>query len=282
MSRILKAILLLLPLVLLASIPAVALAETRNSDGDPRITAQQAAPSVSLAGGADVQVRAKLPGVHHRHLQRAGLWFHPRRRHRPARHRQQPCGSDGDSVYTFNVTPTSLGEVTVDIAAGVAADAQGNPNTAAPQLSLGIPFDFDGIGRSEAIAAILDYFAGLITRQQAIAVIVRYLAAPTEPEPGPMVMETLAPGEELMVEHPGGAMIEVPQGATGQENDGQLTVSIAEVEPPSGSIFTEGPVYDFTIEDQDGNEVDLREPVILHLPYPEGLDPGRCGGAALE
>ena len=46
-------------------------------------------------------------------------------------------GSDGDAVYTFDVTPTSLGEVTVDIAAGVATDGGGVGNTAAPRLSLG-------------------------------------------------------------------------------------------------------------------------------------------------
>jgi hypothetical protein len=39
------------------------------------------------------------------------------------------------TVYTFNVTPTSQGAVTVDIAAGVAQDAAGNGNTAALQLS---------------------------------------------------------------------------------------------------------------------------------------------------
>ena len=185
-------------------------------------------------------------------------------------------GSDGDSVYTFSVTPDALGEVTVDIAAGVATDGEGAGNTAAPQLSLGLPYDFDGnggISKSEAIAAIVDYFAGRITKAQTIAVIVLYFSTPAEPEPGPMVMQSLTPGEELMLEHPSGAMIEIPQDATGEENAGQLTVSIAEVDPPRESIFTDGPVFDFTIVDQEGNEVDLREPVILHLPYPEGLDP---------
>ena len=187
-------------------------------------------------------------------------------------------GSDGNLVYTFDVTPDSLGKVTVDIAAGVATNGEGNPNTAAPRLSLGIPYDFDGnggISRDEAIAAIRDYFSDRITRAQTIAVIVLYFSGPTEPEPEPepMVMQSFTPGEELMVEHPAGAMIEIPADATGEENAGQLTVSIAEVDPPRESIFTDGPVFDFTIVDQEGNEVDLREPVILHLPYPEGLDP---------
>ena len=71
-------------------------------------------------------------------------------------------GSDGDSVYTFDVTPNSIGTVMVDIAAGAAQDPGGNGNTAAPLLSLGIPYDDDGdgeISKSEAIASIRDYFA---------------------------------------------------------------------------------------------------------------------------
>ena len=54
-------------------------------------------------------------------------------------------GSDGVAVYTFDVAPNAIGEVTVDIAAGVVTDAGGNGNTAATQLSLGIPYD-DGDG----------------------------------------------------------------------------------------------------------------------------------------
>ena len=87
----------------------------------------------------------------------------------------------------FEVTPTSLGKVTVDIAAGVATNGEGTGNTPAPQLSLGIPYDFDGTGgisRAETIAAIRDYFDGNINRGQAIAVIRFYFSPPAEPEPG--------------------------------------------------------------------------------------------------
>ena len=69
----------------------------------------------------------------------------------------------GGANYTFDVTPNAIGNVTVDIAAGAATDAGGNGNTAASQLSLGIPYDDDGngaIGKSEVIATINDYLFG--------------------------------------------------------------------------------------------------------------------------
>ena len=81
------------------------------------------------------------------------------------------------AVYTCDVTPNAIGEVTVDIAASAATDAEGNGNMAAPQLLLGIPYDDDHdgeINKDEAIAAVVDYFAGRITREQAIAVVILY------------------------------------------------------------------------------------------------------------
>ena len=44
-------------------------------------------------------------------------------------------GADGSSVYTLVITPNAgfQGNLTVDVAAGVATDLAGNPNTAAPQ-----------------------------------------------------------------------------------------------------------------------------------------------------
>ena len=89
-------------------------------------------------------------------------------------------GGDGDAVYTFDVTPNAVGAVTVDISAGVAADADGSGNTAAMQLSLGIPYDDDGdsaISRDEAIAAVIDYFSDRITKEHAIAVIILYFSS---------------------------------------------------------------------------------------------------------
>ena len=88
-------------------------------------------------------------------------------------------GNDGDRVYSFDVAPTAIGDVTVDIPAGVTEDSDGNGNSAALQLSLGIPYDDDGdgaINRAEVITAIGDYlFSGLLTRDQVIAIISLYL-----------------------------------------------------------------------------------------------------------
>ena len=77
------------------------------------------------------------------------------------------------------MTPNAIGDVTVYIAAAVAEDGDGNANTAAVQLSLGIPYDDDrngAISRAEVTTAIGDYlFSGLLTRDQVIALISLYL-----------------------------------------------------------------------------------------------------------
>ena len=89
-------------------------------------------------------------------------------------------GSDGDTAYTFDVTPNAIGPLAVDIAAGVAQDADSNDNTEAVQLSLGIPYDDDHdgmIARSEVIAAIIDYFNNNVSREQVIGLIVLYFAS---------------------------------------------------------------------------------------------------------
>ena len=82
------------------------------------------------------------------------------------------------AVYTFDVTPNAIGEVAVDVAAGVAEDADGKGNIEA-RLSLGIPYDDDGdgmISKREIIAAINDYlFDEIITKAQVIALISLYL-----------------------------------------------------------------------------------------------------------
>ena len=91
------------------------------------------------------------------------------------------------AVYTFDVTPNEIGEVTVDIAAGAAEDADGNGNTAAPRLSVGITYDDDGDGAidiSELFSAIDDYFAGRIDISQLFGVIDLYFSGPT-PTPRP-------------------------------------------------------------------------------------------------
>ena len=187
MAKALKATLLLLALALFAAIPAVASAHPENSGVTSGITAQQAAPSVSISAGANVQVRLNSPVSITATFSEPVSGFTLDDISVVNGTASGFSGSDGDSVYTFEVTPDSLGEVTVDIAAGVATAGGGAGNAAAPQLSLGIPYDFDGnggISKNEAIAAVVDYFAGSITKTQTIAVIVLYFSSPTEPVPG--------------------------------------------------------------------------------------------------
>ena len=88
-------------------------------------------------------------------------------------------GTDGDTVYTFDVSVDTVGIVTVDITADVAADTDGNGNIAAVQLSLGLPYDDDNdgrISRDEVVTAIGDYlFSGALSRDQMVALIGLYL-----------------------------------------------------------------------------------------------------------
>lgn len=49
-------------------------------------------------------------------------------------------GADGDSEFVFTITPSSDGQVTLDVYADVATDLAGNNNTAATQFE----FDYDG------------------------------------------------------------------------------------------------------------------------------------------
>ena len=90
------------------------------------------------------------------------------------------AGGDGDSVFTFDVLPNAIGVVTVDIPENVAVDAEGNGNTAAVRLPLGMPYDDnnDGtINSIEVLKAVADYFRGLLTAQQILAVVGLYFAS---------------------------------------------------------------------------------------------------------
>ena len=90
-------------------------------------------------------------------------------------------GSDGDSVYTFDVVPESVGSVTVDIGAGVAEDGDDIGNAAATQLVLGLPYDDDHdgvIGGAEILRAVRDYFADRLTGPQILALVRLYFASP--------------------------------------------------------------------------------------------------------
>ena len=171
MTKALKAIPLLLALVLLASAPAVISAKTENSSGALRTTVGQVAPSVSATASPGAQVRLNSPVSVTVTFSEPVSGFTVDDITVVNGTASGFSGSDGDAVYTFEVTPTSLDEVTVDIPAGAATDGEGSYNTPAPRLSLGIPYDFDGSGGisiSGLFAAIDDYFDGLITIAQII------------------------------------------------------------------------------------------------------------------
>ena len=89
-------------------------------------------------------------------------------------------GSDGDLAYTFDLIPTSIGEVAVEIKSARVLDADDNANSGAHK-SLGIPYDDDkdgSISGREVLAAVADYFRGRLTGGQMLAIVSLYFASP--------------------------------------------------------------------------------------------------------
>ena len=88
---------------------------------------------------------------------------------------------NGSFGYSLVVIPNAIGVVTVDVAAGIAESNDGNGNTAAVQLILGLPYDDDGngaIGPSEILEAVRDYFSGTLSAQHILELIGLYFHAP--------------------------------------------------------------------------------------------------------
>ena len=88
-------------------------------------------------------------------------------------------GESGGTDYSFDVVPTAIGVVNVDIAAGAAQNQHGENSLASLQLHVGLPYDDDHngiINREEVITAIGDYlFGGSLSRDEVIAIIGLYL-----------------------------------------------------------------------------------------------------------
>ena len=72
-------------------------------------------------------------------------------------------GESGRTDYSFDVVPTAIGVVAVDIAVDAAQNSQGQDSLASDRLRVGLPYDdnHDGvIDREEVITAIGDYLFG--------------------------------------------------------------------------------------------------------------------------
>ena len=80
--------------------------------------------------------------------------------------------------------------------------------------------------------------------------------------PGTAVSVSLSPDEAGQLEHPSGAKIVIPLGATAE----QVTVSIGEVAPPDSTIEVRK-AFEFSVGDAD-----LIQPVTIHIPF--ALEPG--------
>ena len=89
-------------------------------------------------------------------------------------------GSDGDSVFTFDVTPNAVGVVTVDIPSGAATDSDGEANTAAERLTLGLPYDDDHdglISASEVLRAVADFFSDRISAGHVLQIVALFFTS---------------------------------------------------------------------------------------------------------
>ena len=88
-------------------------------------------------------------------------------------------GSKDGTVYTLDVTPNAVGNVTMGVTVDPAEGANESGETAMVQMSLGIPYDDNkngSIEKDEAINAVIDYFNGLISKDDAIDIIVLYFS----------------------------------------------------------------------------------------------------------
>ena len=117
---------------------------------------------------------------------------------------------------------------------------------------------------------------------------------PSRPVPRPptTVSEQHTAGAEAVVEHSDGVQVQIPEAATAgtpsdehswtpgsaiteepdDGNDRMVTVSIQAIDPPEGNVLEGGQVYNISFTDEDGDDVHLRQPVTLTLPYtlPDG------------
>ena len=101
------------------------------------------------------------------------------------------------------------------------------------------------------------------------------------------VSEQHTAGAEAIVEHSDGVQVQIPEAATAgtpsdehswtpgsaiteepdDGNDRMVTVSIQAIDPPEGNVLEGGQVYNISFTDDDGDDVHLRQPVTLTLPY---------------
>lgn len=84
------------------------------------------------------------------------------------------------TAWTITILPTEIAPITVSLPQGAGLDQHGEPTPASAETVIGIPYDDDHngeISKSEAITAVIEFFANLITKEQAIDVIILYFTS---------------------------------------------------------------------------------------------------------
>ena len=101
-----------------------------------------------------------------------------------------------------------------------------------------------------------------------------------------VIQQTFTPGVPATLKHSSGAEIEIPEGATTgiYEDDASVTlvVSIEQVSPPPDSVLDDIRVFDISITDGSGRDVNLRSPVTITLPYTLPADKNAADVAVLH
>ena len=101
-----------------------------------------------------------------------------------------------------------------------------------------------------------------------------------------VIQQTFTPGVPATLKHSSGAEIEIPEGATTgiYEDDASVTlvVSIEQVSPPPDSVLDDIRVFDISITDGSGRDVNLQSPVTITLPYTLPADKNAADVAVLH
>ena len=171
-------------------------------------------------------------------------------------------GSDGDASYSFDLSPSADGSVTVDINAAVAADAAGNDNEAASQSS--IVYDSDAPAATAVSIASNNSPSSAATVGDTITLSLTFDEAVAEPT-------VSIQGEAATVTGSGttySASLSVSSGTT----TGNVTFSVSDIEDSAGNAGS-----NITATTDNSAVTITTAPGFSKVFSPDTIDLGRTG-----